>query len=189
MKLSKCAEVKSGLVLSRKKSSKTKEYRYNCLNLKAVNSQGYIEKESLDTFYAQEVLSEDYLTKSGDIIVRLTHPYTAILIDDNTKGILISSNFIKIETDLNKLIPEYLEWCLNTESIKRDINKHTSAFTIKTINPGYYKDFNIKLVDLDRQKKIAEVSKMMKKEQYLLKQLTDKKELLNKALINKILEK
>ena len=189
MKLSECAEIKTGLVLSRKKSDKIKKYKYKALNLKSMNSHGYIESESLDPFYSKEILKEEYLTKPGDIIIRLTSPYTAILIDEDSKGIIFSSNFVKIETNPKKLLPEYLEWYLNSTKIKKSIDRQVSGTIIKGVNPGYYKNLNIKLIDIENQKKIAKISKMMKNEEYLLRKLIMKKEILNRALINEILSK
>lgn len=188
-KLSECAEIKTGLVLSRKKSDKIKKYRYDSLNLKSINSHGYIEKENLDPFYSKEILNEEYLTKPGDIIIRLTAPYTAVLIDEDSKGIVFSSNFIKIETDSKKLVPEYLEWYLNSSKVKKHIDRQVSGTVIRAVNPGYYKNLNVKLITLEKQNKLAEISKMMKNEELLLRTLLNKKEILNKALINEILKK
>ena len=108
MKLGNSATVRSGLVLSRKQAREPSDIRYPLLNLRSIHPGGYIEADQLDVFDAAEYLSPEYLSQVGDIIVRLTTPYTAILIDEATAGIVISSNFVIIRADRRALLPEYL---------------------------------------------------------------------------------
>jgi len=62
----------------------------------------------LDEYYAVESLSPEYLSQIGDVIVRLTAPYTAILVDDETVGMVVSSNFVIIRPNPRQLISGYL---------------------------------------------------------------------------------
>ena len=84
MKLGELATVRSGLVLSRKQACKGApvKMRYPLLSFRAIHSNGYIGMEQLDGFDAAEQLSPEYLTQVGDVIIRLTSPYTAVLIDE-----------------------------------------------------------------------------------------------------------
>ena len=86
MKLGTVATIRSGLVLSRKLSRELSPFRYPLLNLRAIHPDGYILPGSLEVFYATEPLRQEYLTQQGDIIIRLSIPYTAILIDANMVG-------------------------------------------------------------------------------------------------------
>ena len=78
MKLEKIADISTGLVLSRKKSSNNEGFVYELLTLKSFNENGYIEDEYLDNFISEEKIKSQYLTQEGDIIVRLSSPNTAI---------------------------------------------------------------------------------------------------------------
>ena len=53
------------------------EYRYPLINLRCVQQDGTIQLNEADIYEAKEPLKEEYLSQSGDIIVRLTAPYTA----------------------------------------------------------------------------------------------------------------
>ena len=119
MTLGNIAFVRSGLVLSRKLSRKRSPYCYPLLNLRAIHPDGYILSDDLEVFHAIEPLSREYLTQQGDIIIRLSIPYTAILIDSDVEGIVVSSNFAIIRSNRNYLLPEYLLWLLNTPDIKQ----------------------------------------------------------------------
>ena len=76
------AIVGSGLVVSRKKAIHTKDIikSYKQLNLRAINKNGYIEEQELEILNVKEIIDDYYLTHEGDIIVRLTDPFTAILV-------------------------------------------------------------------------------------------------------------
>ena len=82
--LSDIAVVKTGVVLPRKQAKTQNEViaTYKQLNLKAINSNGSICVDELEEFLANEKLRAEYLTQPKDIIVRLTMPYTAVLIDN-----------------------------------------------------------------------------------------------------------
>ena len=114
LKLGDIASVRSGLVLSRKLSKTPTKYRYQLINLRSINQVGYIETENVDLYDATEPLGSEYLTHTGDVVIRLTAPYTAVLIDDTTSGMVISSNLVVIRADTSLILPEYLYWLLNT---------------------------------------------------------------------------
>ena len=127
MKLQDLASVRSGLVLSRKQAKEPSEYRYPLINLRCIQQEGTIQLKEADIYEAKEPLKEEYLSQSGDIIVRLTAPYTAVLIDETTSGMVVSSNFVVIRVEDKGLLPEYLFWLLNTEKIKRKIYENATS--------------------------------------------------------------
>ena len=106
MKLGELATVRSGLVLSRKQAHKGApiKMRYPLLSFRAIHPNGYIDMEQLDGFDAAEQLSPEYLTQIGDVIIRLTSPYTAVLIDEASAGMVVSSNFVIIRVDRSRLL-------------------------------------------------------------------------------------
>ena len=91
MRLGTVAYVRSGLVLSRKKADEGSKMHYPLLTLRCILPSGRIDMEQLDEYDASERLGAEYLSQTGDIIVRLSAPYTAILIDEQTAGIVVSS--------------------------------------------------------------------------------------------------
>ena len=117
MKIGALADVRSGLVLSRKQSKEPTDYRYSLINLRCIQPEGIIDLNESDIYEAKEPLKEEYLSQRGDIVVRLTAPYTAVLIDDTTSGMVISSNFVVIRIEDKQLLPEYLFWLLNTQKV------------------------------------------------------------------------
>ena len=94
MNLGEIADIRSGLVLSRKqaRADSPQAIRYHQLSLRAVKAEGEIAPAELEPYFAKEPLSIDYLTQPNDIVVRLTAPYTAVLIDGTTRNLVITSN-------------------------------------------------------------------------------------------------
>ena len=120
MNLGEIADIRSGLVLSRKqaRADSPQAIRYHQLSLRAVKAKGEIDPAELEPYFAKEPLSTDYLTQPNDIVVRLTAPYTAVLIDDTTRNLVITSNFVVIRIRGTELMPGYLYWYLNTPKAK-----------------------------------------------------------------------
>lgn len=190
IKLKEIAEIQTGLVLSRKEAAESSnEFEvYRQLNLKAINSEGYIDMELLEEFKANEVLSKDYITRKDDILVRLTSPYTAVLIDENSAGIVVPSHFIIVRARKEYVLPEYLYWLLNSDRVKLEIAKNISSTTTGAVKPAVYASLVIDELSLEQQKNIATVYSLAKKETYLYEQLKSEKERYYKETIKNIYE-
>ena len=189
MKLGNIATVRSGLVLSRKHARNSLGIKYLLLNLRSINTAGYIDAEQLDVFEATENLSEDYLAQVGDVIVRLSVPYTAVLIDETTAGIVVSSNFVIIRADNRALLPEYLFWLLNTKKAKRSIYENSGSNMLGSINAKYFVDFDIPQLPIVKQRIIAEMNELALKEILLLKHLSEEKQRYYSLMIENINKK
>ena len=187
MRLKDCANIRTGLILSRKLSQENFNYEYKAINLASVHNC-FINKEILDIFKTKEKLKYDYLTKEDDIIVRLTKPYTAILITKETENIVISSNFLKLTCNKEKVLPQYLYWLLNTEKVKHKIFQNSISNILDAITANTYSNLSLNLVPIDKQLIIGNLYLLSIKENKLLSQLKEEKLKLNNAIIRKINE-
>lgn len=188
MRLDDVVSVKTGLVLARKQAKHPSDViaKYRQLNLKAIDSKGYIDENNLEEFCANERLKAEYLTQPGDVIVRLTTPYTAVLIDEEFSGMVIPSHFIVIRTRGKKILPEYLYWLLNTEKVKSSLLQNVSSIMIGTVKPASYAEMEIELLTLEEQRKISDMNMLAKKEIHLLDRLMGQKELYYREAIDKV---
>ncbi len=184
MRLGDVATVRCGLVLSRKQSRTPTPAKYRLLNMRSINANGCVEMSLVDEYYAVESLSSEYLSQVGDVIVRLTAPYTAVLIDDETAGMVVSSNFVIIRSNPRMLLSGYLVWLLNTRKSKRIIFENTSSNMLGAINPRYFACMEVVLPSIDRQFAIADLNALALKEGWLLRQLADEKKRYCDFLIN-----
>ena len=164
IKLIEISNIRSGLVLSRKDAKVQTEYAYDLIALKSISEEKWIVKEQLDRFFSTEPLSNDYLTHKGDILIRMSKPYTAVLIDENTENLLFSSNFSIIRCNTDKIIPEYLCWLLNSKGIMEDIRKNNGGNMLGAIRSQFYADLQIEPVPIEKQKVIGALYILGRKE-------------------------
>lgn len=176
MKLQDLASVRSGLVLSRKQAKEPIGYPYRSINLRAIQPDASINLSEVDVYQAKEPLKPEYLSQIGDIIVRLTAPYTAVLVDETTEGMVISSNFVVIRIKSEKLFPEYLFWLLNTQSVKRDIYENATSNMLGAVNAKFLAEIEIALLPIEEQHKLAQLYLTSRREIRLLRELAEEKE-------------
>lgn len=189
MQLGDIAQIKTGLVLSRKKAAIEYEVKanYKLLSLKNINDEGIIESDIFDNFSSNENLDDQYFTQEGDILIRLNHPYTAIYIDKSYSGLLVPSSFAIIQIDDRKVLPEYLAWYLNTDNVKNELERSQAGSRIPSTNQHTLKKIPINLAPLSKQKTIIELFQLHQKEKLLYKKLLEEKELYFKGIVQQIL--
>lgn len=189
MNIINISEVQTGLVLVRKRADANDKdtHKYHMLTLKSFEPQGVLNEHELDIFFSKEKLEKKYLTNKGDVIIRLTAPYTAICINDMQEGLVIPSNFAIIRVKEPKFIPEFIALFLNSEIIGKKFFKSAISTTIPLIKTTHLRDVDIPEKTLEMQKKIVELNQLQVKEKILLSHLMEEKDKLAKASINKII--
>ena len=189
MKLEKMAFVRSGLVLGRKQAKDQTEYRYPLLNLRCIQPDGSVDTSLCETFHANEYLNPEYLTHEGDVVIRLTAPYTAVLITRTLEGFVIPSSFIVVRTKTDILLPEYLVWLLNSQLSKRQIYDGAPTNMLGGIKPRFFAEVDLDPLPTEQQRAIAQLSVLAQREAKLLRELVAEKEKYYDLTINKIYNK
>ena len=156
LKIKDIAEVGSGLVVARKKAIHEEDIirTYKQLNLRSINKNGFIELDELEILNTKEVVDDYYLSHEGDIIVRLTDPFTAVFITKETEGIVISSNFCIIRCS-KKYSPDYLSYYINSDTAKKNLLSNLQGSIMKNINMSSVGELQIPEIPLDKQKVIG----------------------------------
>lgn len=186
MKLINIATVKTGLVLSRKQAKAADNaYQYRQLNLKSIDDKGDININETVLFYASEELSANYLTQTGDIVIKTAEPYTATYITDKYAGLVIPSHFVVVRVNESMALPQYISWYLNKDGIKKSFSMSCTG-TLKQIKATTIAETEIKLPSLEKQKLVVELDNISRKEIDLFEKLLEQKKSYHKALINKI---
>lgn len=190
MILEDVATIRTGVVTTRKKASENDPitYRYKLLNLKCASSAGYLDLQYIEELPTIESLKSEYFTQMDDIIVRLSTPYTAIMITkEEWCGYLVPSHFAIIRVDKNIASPEYILWILKRESTRQKILQNISGSgAFGTINSKFFNSLTIRNLPLSKQQIIGQMQILSEKEQELLYKLIQQKEIYNKLLVDKI---
>lgn len=190
MTINDIAVVRTGLVTARKKKDAASlgTYKYQLLNLRCIANEGYIDKDYIEPYELSEELKDDYLTRMGDILIRLSAPYTAVLINKSELcGIVVPSHFAIIRVDERYALPGYVFWVLRREKNKITMMQNSSGSTaFGTISSGLISSLPITLLPLHEQQIIGELLCLSEREQELLQKLSEEKKTYNTLLLNQI---
>lgn len=178
MLLGEIAGVKTGLVLSRKKAEVGYEVKatYPLLSLKNITEDGMIQSDSYDQFESNEILEDHYFSSTGDVLMRLSQPNMAVYIDDGQSGLLIPSYFAVIKVQHSEFLPQYVAWYLNSDVVKKELERSQSGSRIPSMNQHVLKNLPIEKIPLEKQKLLVELWKLHLREKALYHQLIEEKE-------------
>lgn len=192
MTLENVASIRTGVVTTRKKAGEKDPviHKYKLLNLKCAASAGYLDLQYAEVLGTTEALKPEFFTQMDDILVRLSAPYTAIMITrEDWCGYLVPSHFAIIRVDKTVVLPEYILWFLKRETTMQKILQNISGSgAFGTINSKFFNTLTIRTLPLNKQYIIGQMQILSEKEQELLHKLTAQKEVYNKLMIDKIYE-
>ena len=183
MKLGDLVIIRTGLVLSRKEVKPSEaDYKYRALNLKCVTNDGKIIQSEVDDYYTNDNLKREYFTYANDILVRLSTPYTILMIKKTDENLLIPSHFAIIRTG-DYIDSNYLCWWLSKN--RKQFFRFASGGTLMgTISSGYIADMIFEPLEIENQHKIGRIHELAIREQQLLAALSEsKKKLIEATLI------
>lgn len=189
MRLGEISKIRTGLALARKKSStQNSDYTYPSLTLKAILDTGKIDTNALDYFNASEVLNQEYLTKKGDVIIRLREPYLAASIDESNEGLLVSSLFAIIKPN-NIIDSKFLASYINSSLMQKQLKKEVNATNIPMMKLQDLAEMEVVLPSLAKQANIVTLLELAEREITLLNELKSLKTIYKDELFSTIITK
>ena len=188
MKLSKIGNMRIGLVLSRKicEKGQNEKHIYKAITLASFNPDGTININKLDYYPAAKPVNERYLTSENDVLIRLSEPNTAVFIDKPLAGLVVPSQFITVKVTLEKVLPEFLAWTINSQQVRRQLEQYKNGTSLKIVNAGELGEININVLPLIEQAQIIKINQLYKKETELLSRYKENREDLYTCVLNKI---
>lgn len=188
-RLGELCKISSGLVFKRKEAPPdVSGYEYKLINLKSINNSGVINKDLIDDFISLEEIQDKYIAKKGDVIIRLSFPFTAAYVDENVEGSIISSLFSILRLNDPHVLPEFLSIVLNSEMMQRQYAREASGSALQMIKTSALKNYKISIPSIDTQEKMININQLALKEIDLLLQLSEQKKLYNKFIMSKLME-
>lgn len=190
MQLGEIASVKTGLVLTRKKAEVQYDAQatYKLITIKNISEEGWIENDSFEEFISNDILAKRYFTETGDVLMRLSQPFTAVYIDEEHRGLLIPSYFAIIKVNQEVVLPQYMAWYLNTDFVKKELERAHAGSRIPSTNINVIRNLSVKLTTLSNQEKLIELYCLHQKEKQLYKQLIAEKEKWFQGITQQILQ-
>ena len=192
MLLENIAAVRTGVVTTRKRSSEEEmpRYKYKALNLRCAQQAGYFDMQYAEEIATTEELKDVYFTRKNDILVRLSAPYTTILItNDKWCGYLVPSHFAIIRIMDTTFLPEYILWLLKQDATKQRILQNISGNgAFGTINSKFFNSIHVHDIPIEKQRILGRMLLLSEEEQRLLYELALQKENYNRLLLENVFD-
>lgn len=142
-----------------------------------------LRKEAL-SWVQIDKLADPYLLNKGDILfLSRGHKNWAVPIVDDLRNTITVSHFFVLRIKKSDVMPEYLAWYINQAPAQEYLHSNARHGTHMPLIPlSAFKGLTVEVPEMEIQKKIVELSKLMDKEKLLLNELQEKRSLLIKAV-------
>ena len=154
IRLGDISTIQIGLILARKKSDEVSQYVYKLLTLKSLESNG-INPEVITCYYSKESLQNEYLTKTGTIVMKLSFPFHPAVITKETEGFLIPSQMVSIKP-AKPVLAEYLCLYLSQNFVAEYLLSNYFWIAQKSITVESLANLQIRIPPLKNQQAICE---------------------------------
>lgn len=167
---------------------------FNLLNMEAISTAGivHLSEEDIKKIQLNDIKPEEIIMP-GDILFKAKGlNNTAVLIDSIPPNTTVTASCHIIRVVDKNFLPEYVCSWLNSAAAKNHFSKgagQATGVTIANVSKATLETLEIPLLPLKNQKLISEIEACSKQEKELLLKIAEKKEMLNRAIIEKELQK
>lgn len=165
----------------------------NLLNMDAISTAGTvcISEEDIKKIQLDHIKPEEIIMP-GDILFKAKGlNNTAVLIDAIPPNTTVTASCHIIRVADKNFLPEYVCLWLNSAVAKNHFSKgagQATGVTIANVSKATLEALEIPLMPLKNQKLISNIEECSKQEKELLLKIAEKKEMLNRAIIEKELQ-
>ena len=205
VKLKDIVNIQMGLVLSRagakqlelikqnvmEKISTNETYQYKTVTLRSIDEQGNLDEDQCDDFISKDKLTDRYLTVKNDILIRLFSPLKTCLINDSQENIVVPSQFgiIRLNDNAkNNILPEYLQLVMQNKDFINQVENLEEGFQLRSIKTSSIENVEICIPTLQKQNKLIEIAKLMKRKENLLSKLLEQQKIQNEIIQEKLIK-
>ena len=205
VKLKDIVNIQMGLVLSRagakqpelikqnvmEKFPTNETYQYKTVTLRSIDNQENLVKTQCDDFISKDKLTDRYLTVKNDILIRLFSPLKTCLISNSQENIVVPSQFsiLRLKDNAkNDVLPEYLQLVMQNKNFTNQVEKLEEGFQLRSIKISSIENVEICIPTLQKQEKLIEIAKLMKRKENLLSKLLEQQKIQNGIIQEKLIK-
>ena len=190
IKISDISEIKTGLVLIRKKADKNvdEKFRYKVVSLKSFNENALFDGSFADEFISNEQISDEYKVSRGDVLLRLREPNFAVYIDKDYDDLIYTSLMVRIRVKSDQFDPHFVAHYLNSSAVKRALAPDVSGTAIAMIGVASINNLKMPLVNLQTQNKIVKYLNLARQESEILQNLAAQKKKYHKSIFENLIK-
>jgi hypothetical protein len=127
---------------------------------------------------------ERHLVKSGDIVFRARGNRTsASLVTRDLGRTIVAAPLMIIRAADKDVLPAYLQWAINNPRTQAKLADLGTGTYVQTVGKAALEALELPVPDMKRQHKIVELAALMEREQYLWKEIGERR----KRLVDGIL--
>ncbi len=197
-KINKYINIQMGLVLSRAGTKKAgdpdekfNKHMYKSITLRSIDEFGKINLNFCDKFICDVELTERYLTKENDILIRLFTPMKACLIDKSQTNLVVPSQFAIIRINENytkRVLPEYIHLIMQNKDFINQVEKLEEGFQLRSIKTSSIENVEITIPSIEKQEKLIKIAELMNKKEVLYNNLFEQQKLQNEIILNNLIK-
>ncbi len=117
---------------------------------------GYLNHESLSSFNVKKDVEKIKVSNVGDIILKLSTPYDACIIEPGDEDLFIPSFCMVLRINDKNIDPYFLLSFINSKSFFNQVKQTSVGSVSNIINIAKVKDVRIPLLPYDEQVKIGD---------------------------------
>ena len=145
------------------------------IQMKDLRNESYVDCGNLARIDMGNV-KEHHLVKPGDIVFRSRGLVTtAAILTEDPGAAVVASPLMKVHVDSSMVLPEYLTWYINQPGSQAFLASRAKGTAQKMISKQTLANLEIELPSLERQYAIVEVAELVRKEQHLLKEIANRR--------------
>jgi len=176
MRLKEIATIQSGYI-SRGKIEPLENGSHLLLQARDVDAHALTYKIDNLIRFNPAMSPKDWVLRKGDILFMARGARNfSVLLKDIPDSVLAAACFFIIRVSSEKILPAYLFWYLNQEPAGHYIQRHSGrGVHMPVVRRSTLEGIDVPCPPLEIQEKIAEMDRLMSKEQELYKKLAEKR--------------
>ncbi len=133
-------------------------------------------------------ISEKHLLRDGDVLFAAKgNKNFATVYEFHNLPAVASTSFFVVRITNKKVLPEYLAWFLNSHATQTIVKGQAIGTSIPSISKQVLDDLEITIPNIERQKAIIQITKLLKREKALNQEMeTLREKLIQQQIINAI---
>ena len=128
---------------------------------------------------------DGYMLQQGDLLLVSKGTSFKCRVFDCTLPVIASTSFLILRILQKDILPQYLCWFLNNPRTVTNIRSHQELTVTPMIRKTDIEDIMVPVPTLDRQQTIIQISTLSQREDFLMRTLADRRQILmNQILYN-----
>lgn len=182
LKIKDIADIQIGYQF-RKKINMERYGTHQVIQMRDLDKNQNLNKERLSRVTLSQ-LSDKYLVNKNDVLfLARGHRNFAIPIMDSLEETIAASYFFILKIKTDKIIPEYLAWCINQAPAQGYLHNLARRGTHMPLVPkSVFENLKVYMPDTETQKTVLKLNSLIEKERNLLNSIQEKRTLLIQSL-------